>query len=76
MGIRRLMEVSIAAAFFAILAHRMIGADTHLGYILIPFAIIGVNWGLSNSGIISGVNHSVAPARVGERSVPLPLFGT
>lgn len=64
--LRYLMAVSVVSACVAILLHRCIGVDTPLVFLLLPFAILGINWGLSNAGLVSGVNQSVAPAKVGE----------
>lgn len=64
-GIQYLLVISTAAAFLAVFLHYFIGAKTPLGLILIPFAILGINWGISNAGQISAVSQSVPPAKVG-----------
>ncbi len=45
-----------------------LGASEHssIPFFFIPFALLGINWGLSNTATITAVNENVAPAKVGE----------
>jgi len=64
-GIRNLMMISTIAALLAVVLHHFIELKTPLTFLLLPFALLGVNWGLSNAGILTAVNQSVSPAKVG-----------
>lgn len=66
LGIQRFQLLSIGSAFTSILLHLFIGASTPLGLLLIPFFILGINWGMINTGVIAGVNQAVPSAKVGE----------
>lgn len=65
-GIQKFQVISICSAILSIILHRFIGANTPLVFLLIPFFILGINWGMINTGVISGVNHACPPAKVGE----------
>lgn len=65
-GIRNLLLFSTTAGFVAVLLHNFIGAKTPLPLLIIPFAILGINWGISNTGLISAVNQSVPSSKVGQ----------
>lgn len=63
-GIRTLMLVSIMGALIAVALHQTIQAKTPLLYLILPFVLLGVNWGLSNAGLLTSVNNSVSPSKV------------
>ncbi|MBI3236878.1 MAG: hypothetical protein HYZ48_04170, partial [Chlamydiales bacterium] len=65
-GIARLLFFSIIAAFLAISLHRFIGADTPLLFLSVPFFLLGINWGLSNSGLITAVNQVISLQKIAE----------
>lgn len=65
-GVEKFQLIAIGFAFLATLSHRFIEASTPLLLILIPFFLLGINWGMINTGVIAGVNHAAAPAKVGE----------
>lgn len=59
-GVVKLLFISILASFLAVTLHRFIGMDTPLLYLLLPFFLLGVNWGLSNAGSITAINQVIA----------------
>ncbi|HEY5234891.1 MAG TPA: MFS transporter, partial [Rhabdochlamydiaceae bacterium] len=64
-GIANLLFVSIVTAFIAVLLHRTIQIDTSLYFLILPFFLLGVNWGLSNAATITAINQVVAPRKIG-----------
>ncbi|MES2121326.1 MAG: MFS transporter, partial [Chlamydiota bacterium] len=65
-GVANLLFFSVVAAFSAICLHRWIGLDTPLGFLVIPFFLLGINWGLSNSAMITAVNQVISSQKIGE----------
>jgi MFS family permease len=66
LGVYKIQLLSIFFALLSIVLHRFIEAPTPLFWLLVPFFAVGINWGLVNTGVISGVNHGSPPAKVGE----------
>ncbi len=64
-GVANLLFFGIFAAFLAAAAHRMIELNTPLLYLIIPFFLLGINWGLSNAAMITAVNQVIAPGEIG-----------
>ncbi len=64
-GVANLLFFSVFAAFFAIIFHRMIQLDTPLLFLIVPFFLLGVNWGLSNSAMITAVNQVIPSRKIG-----------
>jgi EmrB/QacA subfamily drug resistance transporter len=64
-GVANLLFFSIFAAFFAVVFHRMIQPDTPLLFLILPFFLLGINWGLSNAAVITAVNQVIAPRKIG-----------
>ena len=65
-GVANLLFFSALAGFLAISLHRLIGLDTPLSLLSIPFFLLGINWGLSNSAMITAVNQAIAARKIGE----------
>ncbi len=65
-GVAHLLFFSVIAACLAIGLHRFLGTDTPLAFLALPFFLLGINWGLSNSSMITAVNQVIAPRKVGE----------
>lgn len=65
-GVGNLLIFSTCAAFIGTLLHQWIGYHTPLLYLIIPFFILGINWGLSNSGMLTAANEAVQPKKIGE----------
>lgn len=64
-GIEKFQLLSIGVAFLSTFSHRFLEASTPLAFLLVPFFLLGINWGMINTGVIAGVNHAVEPAKVG-----------
>jgi len=64
-GVANLLFFSILAGFIASALHRFIQADTSLLFIILPFFLLGVNWGLSNSSMITAINQVIKPSEIG-----------
>ncbi len=65
-GTANLLLVSVLAAFIAAVLHRFIGEQTPLLFLMIPFFFLGINWGLANAAMITSVNQTIAPHKIGE----------
>ncbi len=66
LGTANLLFISITAAFFAIVLHRFIHSQTPLLYLSLPFFLLGVNWGLSNSAMITAINEVIPVNKISE----------
>lgn len=65
-GVANLLFFSVIAACLAISLHRWIGLHTPLSFLAIPFFLLGINWGLSNSAMITAVNQVISTQKIGE----------
>lgn len=65
LGVQKLLLISIIAAFFAVVLHRTISANTPLPFLVLPFFLLGINWGLSNSAMITAVNQVIPKRKIG-----------
>jgi EmrB/QacA subfamily drug resistance transporter len=66
MGIANLLLFSCIAALLAVLSHRAINLSTPLAFLVLPFSLLGINWGISNAGTIKAVAERIAPNKMGE----------
>jgi EmrB/QacA subfamily drug resistance transporter len=64
-GSANLLFFSVLAAFIAVGLHRLIQIDTPLYFLILPFFLLGINWGLSNSGLITAINETISPRHIG-----------
>ena len=64
-GPANLLFYSNLAAFIASGLHRFIQADTPLLFLILPFFLLGINWGLSNSSMITAINQVIKPKEIG-----------
>jgi EmrB/QacA subfamily drug resistance transporter len=64
-GVANLLLFSVIAAFLAVGFHRMIQLNTPLLFLILPFFLLGINWGLSNAAMITAVNQVIAPREIG-----------
>ncbi len=64
-GVANLLFISVIAAFLAVVLHRLIYLDTPILFLILPFFLLGVNWGLSNASMITAVNQVVASREIG-----------
>ncbi len=65
-GLANLLFYSSVSALLAAFLHLFVGVNVYLLYLLLPFALLGVNWGLSNTAMITAVNEKVALHKIGE----------
>lgn len=65
LGVAKLLLLSIIAAACAAILHGFIQADTPLPLLILPFFLLGINWGLSNAGMITAVNKVITPRKIG-----------
>jgi len=64
LGLPTLMLISVVTAFLAISGHFFIGPSTAIEILLIPFMLLGINWGLSNAGTIAIVNQVISKKKI------------
>ena len=64
-GVANLLFFSTLTAFFAIALHRMLQLQTSLYFLILPFFLLGVNWGLSNAATITAINQIITPRKIG-----------
>ncbi len=64
-GVANLLFFSTIAAFLAVVLHRVIQIDTSLYFLILPFFLLGINWGLSNSAMITAINQVITPRKIG-----------
>lgn len=65
LGVSNLLFISVIAAFSAVILHRFIYLHTPIFFLILPFFLLGINWGLSNSAMITAVNQVIAPPTIG-----------
>jgi EmrB/QacA subfamily drug resistance transporter len=73
-GLSNLFFISVAAGTLAIVLHRFITPTTPLWYLLIPFLLLGVPWGLSNTALLTAVNQELPARKVGESIGTITTF--
>lgn len=64
-GVANLLFISVVAAFLAVTLHRLIQLHTPLPFLILPFFLLGINWGLSNAAMITAVNLVISPRKIG-----------
>lgn len=65
LGSGHLLFLSTLAGFCAIALHRTFTATTPIPLLLLPFFLLGINWGLSNSATLAAVNEVMPPRQIG-----------
>lgn len=65
-SLSNLLFFSCIAPFIAGILHLFVRAQSPLAFFIIPFALLGINWGLSNTAMITAVNQNVTPSKIGE----------
>lgn len=63
-GVAKLLFISTIAAFIAVSLHRFIYVHTPLLFLILPFFLLGVNWGLSNAASITAINQVITPKKI------------
>lgn len=64
-GVAKLLFISVIAALCAALLHCLIKEHTPLLFLVLPFLLLGINWGLSNAAMITAVNEVIPPRQIG-----------
>ena len=64
-GTANLLFFSNVVAFAAVALHRMLQLDTPLIFLVLPFFLLGINWGLSNAATMTAVNQVIAVPEIG-----------
>ncbi|MBX7067404.1 MAG: MFS transporter [Parachlamydiales bacterium] len=65
-GLANLLFASCVAPLISAFLHLFFGIHSSLAIFILPFALLGINWGLSNTAMITAVNQTVAPQKIGE----------
>jgi EmrB/QacA subfamily drug resistance transporter len=65
-GCAKFALISIVTATLAILFHWGIGENTPLFYLILPFVLIGITWGVANTNTITAINLSLPPSKIGD----------
>lgn len=65
-SLANLLFISCVAPFIAGILHLFVGAHSSLAFFIVPFALLGINWGLSNTAMVTAVNQNVTPSKIGE----------
>jgi len=65
LGTANLLFISVVAAFLSVVLHRLIDLHTSLFFLVVPFFLLGINWGLSNAAMITAVNQVITPRKIG-----------
>ncbi len=66
LGLANLLLISTLTPFCSALLHLFFNAHSSLSFFLLPFALLGINWGLSNTAMIAAVNQNLPAQKVGE----------
>lgn len=64
-GVANILFFAIVVAFLAFAFHRMIQLHTPLLFLLLPFFLLGITWGLSNAAMMTAVNQVIPPRQIG-----------
>ena len=64
LGVGKILFISIVTAFIAVALHRFITIHTPLLFLILPFFLLGVNWGLSNAASITAINQVISPKEI------------
>jgi EmrB/QacA subfamily drug resistance transporter len=64
-GTANLLFVSNLIAFLAVALHRVLQLETPLIFLVLPFFLLGINWGLSNAATMTAANQVIATHEIG-----------
>jgi MFS family permease len=66
-GLRGLLRMSIGSGIASAVLHRLLmGAETPMWLLLVPFALIGATWGITGPSMIGAVHEELAAKESGE----------
>lgn len=63
-GVANLLFVSILTAFFAVILHRFLQLETPVSFLVFPFFLLGINWGLSNAATMTAANQVISSQEI------------
>jgi EmrB/QacA subfamily drug resistance transporter len=63
-GITHLLFLAIVSACIAVGLHHFLSNDTPILFLLIPFFLLGITWGLGNIATITALNELIKPAEM------------
>lgn len=64
-GCSNLLFISNLIAFLAVALHRILQQETPLIFLVLPFFLLGINWGLSNAATMTAANQVIVPHEIG-----------
>jgi EmrB/QacA subfamily drug resistance transporter len=64
-GVAQLLLASLALALASAMLHKFLGASSTMLFIALPFFLLGITWGLSNSLMITAVNQVISKNQIG-----------
>lgn len=64
-GTANLLFLSNLIAFLAVALHRLLQLETPLIFLVLPFFLLGINWGLSNAATMTAANEVIAAPEIG-----------
>jgi hypothetical protein len=64
-GIANLLFTSNLIAFLAVALHRFLQLETPLIFLILPFFLLGINWGLSNAATMTAANQVISSHEIG-----------
>lgn len=64
-GCKNLLLLSNGVACLAIVLHRFLGGETPFIFLILPFFLLGINWGLSNAATMTAANQVIAKHEIG-----------
>ena len=64
-GTANLLFVSNLIAFLAVALHRFLELETPLIFLVLPFFLLGINWGLSNAATMTAANQVIPTHQIG-----------
>jgi len=64
-GAQRLLFAAILAGVLAIVLHLFLQVNTSLYFLILPFFLLGITWGLSNSAMMTAINQVIPPLQIG-----------
>lgn len=65
-GLANLFIIGIIAPLASSILQLFIFPDTPLWYFVLPFALLGITWGLANTAMITAVTQEMKPNEIGE----------
>jgi MFS family permease len=65
-GLANLLFISCLCGALSVFFHLFLGPHISIYYAILPFFLIGINWGLSNTATMTAINQNMATQKIGE----------